>query len=178
MLESTKNTISLVETGRLKMCEIDGHLREFEKILTDERTMRLYPQFKTNPKLSIERLLGFLDAAGIYIYPFKLKENDTVIGFVTVNNVVESCKRIEVGYFLLSDFWNNGYAREILRAVTDCLKLQGWHRIEATVYSGNEASEKVLRSCGFVLEGVLRDKYIINGEYHDDLVYSVIEPNN
>ena len=174
MLENTKQNIVSIETERLKVCEKEGRLEGLEAVFTDEKTMQYYPQFLSNVKMGIRQFLDLLEGAGLYAYTLVLKETDEVIGFVTLNSVEETCKRIEVGYFLLSAHWKKGYAREILGALAAFLKKQGWHRIEATVYSGNEASQKVLEMCGFTLEGVLRDKYLIHNKYHDDIIYSII----
>lgn len=178
MLEFSEQSILSIETERLKVCVKDGHIKELEKILTDKKAMHFYPQFLLNDKKTIERVLAMLEGIEMFVFPFINKSTGEAIGFITFHNIEEYCRRIEVGYFLSSDHWGNGYAREILKAVVALLTKQGWHRIEATVYSGNTASEKVLLACGFTREGVLRDKYLINGNFHDDLIYSIIVPNN
>jgi len=174
MLGNTKQNILLIETQRLKICETAGRLEELEAIFTDENTMYYYPQFLSNVAIGVKDFLDLLNNSGLYVFPFILKATGKVIGFITLNNVEETCKRIEVGYFLISSCWKRGYTREIVDAVITVLKNQEWHRIEATVYSGNDASIKVLEACGFTLEGVLRDKYLIHGKYHDDIIYSII----
>jgi RimJ/RimL family protein N-acetyltransferase len=174
MLENTLRGIMSVETERLLIHEKDGYIDELKGIFTDEKTMRYYPQFLAYAKAGFLQFLDGMQKAGLYAYPVILKENGGTVGFITLNNIEESCRRLEIGYFLGSGCWGNGYAREIVTGLVSYLKEQNWHRIEATVYSGNASSERVLDACGFVREGVLRDKYVINGEYHDDIIYSVI----
>jgi len=179
MLNSTKNAISEIKTERLSIYPYrgdwnDARLAELHEIFSDEKTMEFYPQFIPEEERPLQRLLGILENVGVHIFPFINIIEDKIIGFVALNNAEEYCKRIEIGYFLSSKYWGKGYAREIVSGLINCLKSQGWHRIEATVYSGNESSEKLLCSCGFTLEGILRDKYIINGKYHDDIIYSII----
>jgi len=174
MLENTLKNILSVETERLKLCSKDSCTGELEVIFNDEQTMYFYPQFLAGAKAGISKLLDMLDSAGVFVYPIMLNETKDVVGFITLNNIEEYCKRIEIGYFLLSSHWKKGYAREITTALVGFLRKQQWHRIEASLYSGNDASQNVLKACGFTLEGVLRDKYLIHGKYHDDIIYSII----
>jgi ribosomal-protein-alanine N-acetyltransferase len=174
MLETTKRNLLSIETERLKIYEKDDYLEGLEAVFSDAKTMHFYPQFMAGVKMGIKPFLDLLEKSGVYVYPLVLNETEQIVGLVTLNNVEETCKRIEVGYFLSSNYWKKGYAREILSAMITFLRDQKWHRIEATVYSGNEASQKVLEVCGFTLEGVLRDKYLIHGKYHDDIIYSII----
>jgi len=178
MLANTIQSTEKLETSRLKVCAKGMHTEELKSLFSDPKSMEFYPQFMLNAQLTIDILLAFAQKAGLHIFSIQHKAEGGIIGAVTFNNVEEFCKRIEVGYFLISTHWRKGYANEILKAIIECLKKEGWHRIEATVYSGNDASQKVLQKNGFTLEGVLRDKYIINGKYHDDIVYSIIVPEN
>lgn len=175
MLDNTKSGIITIETERLKVSGLEGHEVELAALFADEKAMEFYPDFITHAKaLGALEFLGMAEKVGLFAYTIVLKETGQAIGLVTLNNINEGFKHIEIGYFLLSEHWGKGFAREVVAALVNFLQGQGWHRIEATVYSGNEASEKVLRACGFVLEGVLRDKCMINGKYYDDIVYAIV----
>ncbi|MCL2573471.1 MAG: GNAT family N-acetyltransferase [Defluviitaleaceae bacterium] len=172
MLEKTKQNVMKLETERLKICDRDQNIVGLEKICADEKTMELYPDFRLNPERPLAVFLPLLEQHGIFVFPFKEKLEDAVIGFITINNVDEATKSIEIGYFLLSSHWSKGYASEITVALIEILKNQDWQRIMATVYSGNAASERLLERCGFALEDVIKDKCVINGNNHDDMIYS------
>ncbi len=62
----------------------------------------------------------------------------------------------EIGYWLGRDFWGQGLATAACAAVTEIGFERGLRRIEALVYSRNEASARVLEKCGYVREGVAR----------------------
>ena len=78
-------------------------------------------------------------------------------------------RRGSLGYWLGVPFWGQGYATEAVRRVVAYgfaeLRL---HRIEATVFSGNAASARVLEKVGMRCEGTLRG-YIFKGDAAIDL---------
>lgn len=60
----------------------------------------------------------------------------------------------EIGYGILPDFQNRGYATEAVKAVTAwALSQPGVNCITAETEADNLASQKVLRSCGFLATG-------------------------
>lgn len=64
----------------------------------------------------------------------------------------------ELGYWLGSASWGKGYATEAIGAfVRWCFDTwPGLNRIEGEAYGRNEASQKVMKKCGFVEEGTRR----------------------
>lgn len=90
------------------------------------------------------------------------------IGAIRFNRIDKISKCGVVGYELHPDFWGKGLMTEALSSVVqyghDGLQL---NRIEATTSTGNEASNSVLRKCGFAQEGVLRQKHWFKGAFHD-----------
>lgn len=60
----------------------------------------------------------------------------------------------EIGYGILPDFQNRGYATEAVKAVTDwALSQPGVNTITAETEADNLASQKVLLNCGFLATG-------------------------
>ena len=51
----------------------------------------------------------------------------------------------------------------------------GLNRVEAMIGSYNEPSLKLVRSLGFVKEGLLREHYCKNGELQDSIVFSLLK---
>jgi ribosomal-protein-alanine N-acetyltransferase len=49
------------------------------------------------------------------------------------------------------------------------------HRLQATIFSGNESSARALIKAGFAREGLLRHYYMKNGEYIDGVSYSLLD---
>ncbi len=81
----------------------------------------------------------------------------------------------ELGYWIGVPYWGKGYAteaaREMVRHGFEELKL---NRIFAGVFTGNPASEQVLKKIGFKHEGTLRQHFSKNGRYLDDECYGIL----
>ena len=80
----------------------------------------------------------------------------------------------ELGYYLLPEHWNKGYATEAVRRVVDlAFRGLGAHRVQATAWTRNPASARVLRKAGLRKEGRLRGYLKMNGEVRDEFVFGV-----
>jgi len=81
-----------------------------------------------------------------------------------------------IGYCLNRHFWRQGYgtetARALLRFGFDQLNL---HRIFALCDPGNAASVHVLEKVGMQLEGHLRERKFTKRNWHDELLYAILE---
>ena len=60
------------------------------------------------------------------------------------------------GYVFAKDAWGQGYATEVLRAMTQLARSLGVRRLEAVCHVDHRASERVMIKAGFVREGILR----------------------
>lgn len=109
--------------------------------------------------------------------PYALfKSDSTYIGEAGVYHGNPKCKKINIGYNLLPEFWGSGFATEITKAIIE------WYfantdvqRIEGTVLEDNVASRRVLEKSNMELEGILRKFTIIEGEYKNICYYSIIK---
>jgi RimJ/RimL family protein N-acetyltransferase len=81
----------------------------------------------------------------------------------------------EVGFLFAPEAHGRGFATESLRAVCDFAFTTGEiRRLIATVTEGNSASRRVLEKAGFVLEGELRESFLIGGKWHNDWVLGLL----
>ncbi len=98
-----------------------------------------------------------------------------LIGTCTLFNFNHQCRRAELGYALARSAWGRGFMPEALSALIDYafaeLKL---HRIEAEIDPRNRASAKTLERLGFLKEGHLRDRWMVNGEVSDSDLYGLL----
>ena len=80
-----------------------------------------------------------------------------------------------IGYALGRAHWRQGYMRETLTALIDCaFNEMSLRRLETKVEAENTASAGLLRRIGFIREGVLRERWITNGETMDAEVYGLL----
>ena len=104
------------------------------------------------------------------------RERDArMIGQCTLFKISEDCRRAEIGYCLASGAWGNGYMHEALRAlIAYGFTHLNLNRIEADIDPRNEASVKSVERLGFVREGLLRERWIVNGEDSDSAIYGLL----
>ena len=97
------------------------------------------------------------------------------IGFIGFYSEWEKIKHAEIGIKLLASSQGHGYGKESLKLLLDFLINQcRFHKVKAVITRGNEPSSKLFTSCGFSLEGALKDNCVINGSYRTDLLYGML----
>lgn len=107
-------------------------------------------------------------------YLFAIEVDGLFIGGIGLHKISEHC--FDVGYWISEKFWGKGYATEALNAITnlafDELKID---RVQAYVFEGNEASERVLVKCGYEYEGFLRKSHKKGNTFHNSKLYAKIK---
>jgi RimJ/RimL family protein N-acetyltransferase len=99
-----------------------------------------------------------------------------LLGSCTLFNFSRSNRRAEIGYALARSAWGRGLMHEALSAlVAHGFGPLGLHRIEADIDPRNLASARSLERLGFRLEGVLRERWIVNGEVSDTGYYGLLQ---
>ena len=105
----------------------------------------------------------------------ELKETGRVIGTVGFMWVQDDNRAAEVGYSLARAQWDKGIMTEALAAVIEysflTLRL---NRIEAIHELSNPASGAVMRKCGMIREGTMREKLFNKGKYVDVDLYAIL----
>ncbi len=87
-------------------------------------------------------------------------------------------RRVEIGYWLAREFAGRGVMTDACRAVTThCFEELGLHRVEIRCAAGNARSAGVPKRLGFVLEATLREAHLLNGNFHDLLVFAMLAQN-
>lgn len=99
----------------------------------------------------------------------------TVVGTVTLFDLDQQCRRAQVGYVLPVAQWGNGYATEAVTALLHWgFEQLALNRVEADIDPRNVASARVLERLGFTREGHLRERWIVDGEISDSLIYGLL----
>ena len=81
----------------------------------------------------------------------------------------------EVGYFLLPEFWGQGYTTEIVnRFLTLLFNDMKLHKVFATCNANNRASERIMVKSGMTKEYTLRQERYKNGKWDDELRYGIL----
>ena len=97
------------------------------------------------------------------------RDTGEIVGVVNVNNILRgSMLSASVAYYVAQGHARKGYMREgLLQVKEHAFRRLGLHRLEANIQPGNAASIALVRSCGFVCEGVSVGFLYIDGAWRD-----------
>jgi len=100
------------------------------------------------------------------------KKDGTKIGFISH---FLSAGETEIGYNIVPNQRNKGYANEAIQIIVDYLFLsKDTMRIQAKTDTENVQSWKALEKAAFKREGILRKTFYCRGKWRDDCIYSII----
>ena len=103
------------------------------------------------------------------------RANNKVIGTIGFMWIQSDNASAEVGYSLSRDYWNQGIMTEALKCVIHYgFEGLGLNRIEAQHETSNPASGAVMRKCGMVKEGLLRQRLLNKGRFVDVELYAIL----
>jgi len=71
------------------------------------------------------------------------------------------------------DRQGRGLGRVLIDAAVDEAGRRGARKVSLRVLAPNTRARSLYERCGFVVEGVLRGEFLLNGEYVDDLFMAV-----
>jgi RimJ/RimL family protein N-acetyltransferase len=155
----------------------ERHADAFFEPMHDEA---LYQWISMDKPLSLESLRAHWRRSEVRIAPdgktawptwaVRCKETGRFIGRVDAE-VDDALVCLNLGYYLFSSDWGQGYATEAVLGATAHLIERGVRRLVATVTVGNHASERVLQKAGYTLTRVLPGNDTIRGVVVDDLEY-------
>ena len=101
---------------------------------------------------------------------------DRAVGLFQVRQLEPSFQTAEWGFCLGSAFWGNGMFVEAAQLVTDfAFDVVGVHRLEARAAVKNGRGNGALRKIGATREAVLRQSFLRNGEYHDQVLWTILD---
>ena len=103
-------------------------------------------------------------------------EEGNPIGRIFYEHLDTKHQRTEIGMHIgEKEYWGRGYGTDVMITFLDYLFNElGLHRVYLRVQSYNTRGLKCWEKCGFTQEGILRDHSFTRGEYHDDLVMSML----
>lgn len=130
---------------------------------------------KDQARILLENLIDEgIDENYIYKALYK-KDSMEFVGEAGIIEYITHANRCVIGYNLLPQYWNHGYATEITKnLVKYSFEFLGVERIEALALQINTASCRVLEKSGFLLEGVLRNFNKCETGYRNVCYYGMI----
>lgn len=185
MLIPNFNPFPVIETDRLLMRSI--HVDDIEEIfilrsdpLINRNSLRPLITEKAEAFEWIKKIEDMVNQnEGISWVICEKEIPEKVIGHIGIWRLMKEHYRGEIGYLIHTDFQGKGMMTEALKAAIDYgfnqLKL---HSIEAQVSPKNQPSQNILERNGFVKEGYLKEDFFAKGEFHDTILYSLLNKND
>ena len=116
-------------------------------------------------------------AAGNYICFAVVPHNmDSAIGIFQVRQLEPGFGTAEWGFAIGSAFWGSGVFLDAATQIVDfAFDIVGARRLEARAATANGRGNGALRKIGAVQEGVLRKSFLRDGEYLDQILWTLLD---
>lgn len=173
--------MNLIETPRLLLRELNPDVfRQAMSTLSDEEQVKFFgyssvDQLEKEKKFHEEGITMY--GKSILYFHLIEKSSGKVFGWCGFHTWYTRHSRAELGYVITDESMRGkGFMKEALPAVIqygfETMKL---HRIEALTSTTNEVSIGLLKSVGFVYEGLLREHYLKEGKMEDSIMFSLLQ---
>lgn len=180
MDNTTPTGVPVLETSRLRLRPYhSGDAEAMFALYSDPRVMR-YWSFPAWVELAqartyLQRALAGMDSGEIFPWAIADRASDELIGALTLFSLHADQRRCEVGYSLSPDRQGQGLAAEALRcALAHGFDQLGLVRVEADIDPRNASSCRLVEALGFQREGLLRQRWRVNGETCDSALYGLL----
>lgn len=101
---------------------------------------------------------------------------DTAIGIFQVRQLEPGFATAEWGFAIGSPFWGTGVFSDGAKLVVDfSFETLRAHRLEARAAVANGRGNGALRKIGALQEGILRKSFLRNGEYLDQILWTILD---
>lgn len=104
-----------------------------------------------------------------------INEKNVLVGFITYKESNHSNKVYSIGITIGSKYWGRKYGRDSIKTLLKYLfgELNAI-RVELEVVKSNLRAISCYKNCGFVEEGIRRNKVYIEGEYVDTIIMGIL----
>lgn len=126
-------------------------------------------------KNNIESLKHYAKSDKAYLFRVFKKKDGRYIGGVIIKTILrKDFQWAEIGYWLLNQYWGNGYGIEMVKAAIDVAFHElGFHRVEAHINLDNVVSQKTAERAGMELECIRKGFIYENDTWTDNMVYVI-----
>lgn len=129
------------------------------------------------PPLTPEEVDGWFDRMAAEPYCWAIDAECHCVGTARLRGIdpAHRSARYAIGIFNPAA-WGLGIGTEATRLVLSFgFESLALHRIDLRVLAYNERAIAAYKKCGFAVEGVERDSALVAGEWHDDVIMSILD---
>ncbi len=172
--------LPVLQTARLELRAIvPGDLDALFAIFSDAQTMRYWSRGPyTSPQelqTYFEKTQQAFDDRSQLRWGLVSRGDGRLIGVCSMYSIDANNQRADIGYILNRDAWGHGYMQEALTAVLGYgFEVLSLRRVEADIDPRNSASVASLDKLGFQREGLLKERWLVNGEVSDSLLMGLL----
>lgn len=132
---------------------------------------------RTCPPLTEAEVTGWYEAVRADSLYWIVEVDGRCIGTARLHQVDAQNRRARYAIGIFDPaYWNRGYGTEATRLVLAyAFDVLGLHRLDLRVLACNTRAIACYQKCGFVQEGVEREGALIGGEWHSDVLMSLLE---
>lgn len=104
-----------------------------------------------------------------------INEKNVLVGFITYKES-NYCKNVySIGITVGSQYWGRKYGQNSIKALLKYLFVElKAIRVELEVIKSNLIAINCYKKCGFVEEGIRRNKVYVEGEYVDTIIMGIL----
>lgn len=174
-----------IETERLIIRDhVEQDIYSLHKLISDDKTMYYLPEIKTNNlDESLENLYEAIKESKLknrskYYFAIVLKDTNEYIGEIGYTVLINSPegKVVNLGYFILPEYWGNGFVSEAAKEVIKYAFKQGdIIKIETGCIKENVASEEVMKMINMIKEGEFKKHVLLNSKLYDRVEYRLLK---
>ena len=128
--------------------------------------------------VTVEQLNKYAADPAHRIYRVVDSATSRVIGHGSISHHNEKNKSARLCRILIADEQDRskGYGRKLIQALLKiCFEELALHRVDLGVIEYNKAAVRCYQSCGFQIEGTLRDSFLIDHEYYSVHNMSILD---
>jgi [ribosomal protein S5]-alanine N-acetyltransferase len=179
MMTDWRVTLPELEGRRITLREPrEGDATSLFSLLSTEEVSR----FISPPPSSVEGFERYITwsqrqrAAGLYVcFAIVPRGSDAPIGLVHVRALGPGFGTADWGFAIGSEFWGKGIFTEAAELVLDfAFDVLRTHRLEARAAVCNARGNGAMRKLGAEREGVLRHAFFRDGDYLDQVMWSIL----
>lgn len=164
-----KNSTKKIKTSRLvlRKFEEEDYLAMYENWASDEEVAKNAGWPKHEKKEDTKELVKMWveEYQEENVFNWIIVLDKVPIGSITVVSKDMNNHTCELGYNIGRKYWNQGYATEAIHDVVEYLFNSNlFDTITAQCFEFNIPSIRVLEKNGFIKEGILRNRYIMNNK--------------
>lgn len=171
-----------LETERLilRKFKIDDYAKMYDNWASEDAVTK-YLTWKSHENQDVTKsvLTDWVDNYAnndFYNWAIELKEEDKLIGNISVVNYREETMSAILGYCMGSKWWGKEIMPEAAKAVLKYLFEEvGFNRIAADHDKNNPKSGRVMQKIGMTYEGTLRSAGFCNQGIIDEVWYSILK---